>query len=242
MIRTPSLRIAHTLFLSALALPSLAVASSPSSSGGNGIPTAPGGSSAPSVAPTPTETLTAIGNGITLNAHSAMVVGHHQTLSGSAGRSGTEVVIERQVGSGWSTVASATTAPGGSFSASWSPKSVGPVTLRAELASGSEVTPGLTTTVYRASIATYYGPGLWGHRTACGAKLTRSTLGVANRNLPCGTKVSLYYNGKTMLVPVIDRGPYANHANWDLTQATAFALGMYQTEWIGAVAVWSSAP
>jgi len=36
---------------------------------------------------------------------------------------------------------------------------------------------------------------------------------------------------------VIDRGPYANHANWDLTMATGAALGMKETETIGALMV-----
>ncbi|MBV8712291.1 MAG: hypothetical protein JOY56_10965, partial [Solirubrobacterales bacterium] len=35
-------------------------------------------------------------------------------------------------------------------------------------------------------------------------------------------------------VPVIDRGPYAHNANWDLTMATGRALGMLGTAVIGA--------
>jgi rare lipoprotein A (peptidoglycan hydrolase) len=35
-------------------------------------------------------------------------------------------------------------------------------------------------------------------------------------------------------VPVIDRGPYAHGANWDLTMATGQALGIFETETIGA--------
>ena len=62
--------------------------------------------------------------------------------------------------------------------------------------------------------------------TACGETLHPTTIGVANRTLKCGTKVALYYRGRTMIVPVIDRGPYANHADWDLTQATGQALGI----------------
>ena len=36
---------------------------------------------------------------------------------------------------------------------------------------------------------------------------------------------------------MIDRGPYAHGANWDLTMATGRALGMLGTEVIGAAAV-----
>ena len=38
-------------------------------------------------------------------------------------------------------------------------------------------------------------------------------------------------------MPVIDRGPYANDADWDLTSATAAALGINGTETIGAVSL-----
>ena len=43
--------------------------------------------------------------------------------------------------------------------------------------------------------ATWYGPGLYGNRTACGQTLRRSTLGVAHRTLPCGTPVTFYHRG-----------------------------------------------
>jgi hypothetical protein len=38
-------------------------------------------------------------------------------------------------------------------------------------------------------------------------------------------------------VPVIDRGPYANGADWDLTEATDKALGIPGTATIGAVSL-----
>jgi rare lipoprotein A (peptidoglycan hydrolase) len=49
--------------------------------------------------------------------------------------------------------------------------------------------------------------------------------------------VALYYQGRTMVVPVIDRGPYANNADWDLTDATARALGIDGTATVGAVSL-----
>ncbi len=91
--------------------------------------------------------------------------------------------------------------------------------------------------MFLSSIASWYGPGDYGSRTACGRKLRPTTIGVANRTLKCGTQVALYYNGRTMVVPVIDRGPYANHADWDLTQATARALGFTGVATIGAVSL-----
>lgn len=87
---------------------------------------------------------------------------------------------------------------------------------------------------YRAVKATWYGPGLYGNQLACGGRLTHRTLGVAHRRLPCGTKVALRYHGRTVVVPVIDRGPYARGVSYDLTQATAQKLGMTQTARVAA--------
>jgi rare lipoprotein A (peptidoglycan hydrolase) len=130
----------------------------------------------------------------------------------------------------------------GSFTAAWRTKGAGQLTIRAVLGGSQASTaasspPALSVTVYKRSIATLYGPGFWGHRTACGVTLRRRTIGVANRTLPCGTEVEVYYKGSVMTVPVIDRGPYAHHANWDLTMATGRALGMTGTGVVGAASV-----
>ena len=90
---------------------------------------------------------------------------------------------------------------------------------------------------YRAAKATWYGPGLFGNKTACGQVLTHRILGVAHKRLPCGTKVALRYRGRTVVVPVIDRGPYAHGVDYDLTQATARKLGMAQTSRLHAAAL-----
>ena len=78
--------------------------------------------------------------------------------------------------------------------------------------------PALTS--YRLAGASYYGPGLYGNGVACGGTLKPGTLGVANKTLPCGTKVKLRYHGRSITVPVIDRGPYVAGREYDLTEAT----------------------
>jgi rare lipoprotein A len=78
-------------------------------------------------------------------------------------------------------------------------------------------------------VATWYGPGLYGHRTACGQRLGRTIKGVAHRSLPCGTQVTLYYRGRFTTAPVVDRGPHARGVTWDLTAATARSLGFRHT-------------
>ena len=63
----------------------------------------------------------------------------------------------------------------------------------------------------------WYGPGLIGNGTACGQTLTRTLVGVAHRSLPCGTKVTFRYEGKTLTMPVVDRGPFVGGRIFDLT-------------------------
>jgi len=81
----------------------------------------------------------------------------------------------------------------------------------------------------RTSIATWFGPGLYGKQTACGQTLTPQVVGVANRTLPCGTLVQVTYAGHSLTVPVLDRGPYAHSASWDLTAGAATALDITET-------------
>jgi hypothetical protein len=80
-------------------------------------------------------------------------------------------------------------------------------------------------TVYRYAAASWYGPGLYGNKLGCGGTLTAGTLGVAHKSLPCGTKVTFRRNGRTVRVPVVDRGPYVGGREYDLTAATAQKLG-----------------
>jgi rare lipoprotein A (peptidoglycan hydrolase) len=74
---------------------------------------------------------------------------------------------------------------------------------------------------YRPAQASWYGGG---GSLACGGTLTSSTLGVANKTLPCGTWIVLRYRGHKVEVPVIDRGPYVAGREFDLTEATKRAL------------------
>jgi rare lipoprotein A (peptidoglycan hydrolase) len=84
--------------------------------------------------------------------------------------------------------------------------------------------------VHPTGIATWFGPGFYGKRTACGQTLTPSVIGVANRTLPCGTLVKVSYNGHVLTVPVLDRGPYSHiGADWDLTAGAAQALSVSET-------------
>jgi rare lipoprotein A (peptidoglycan hydrolase) len=100
-----------------------------------------------------------------------------------------------------------------------------------------ESIPTPVTKGHKTALATWFGPGFYGQQTACGQTLTPATVGVANRKLPCGTLVKVTYHGQGLTVPVVDRGPYANGADWDLTAAAAQALGIEETVHIATAIV-----
>jgi rare lipoprotein A len=85
---------------------------------------------------------------------------------------------------------------------------------------------------FRLADASWYGGG---GSLACGGELTSATLGVANKTLPCGTLVTLRYRERTIRVPVVDRGPYVEGREFDLTEATKRAL-----DFEGVGEVWSN--
>jgi peptidoglycan lytic transglycosylase len=175
----------------------------------------------------------------------SVLLGKAVSIRGNAGSSDGQVQVERKArGGSWQTIDSVTADGDGSFSMSWKPTSAGRFELRAvrpgatsaDATSESSISsPGDQVTVYRPVKVTWYGPGSWNSTTACGIKLRRNTLGVAHKTLPCGTKVALSYHGHETVAEVIDRGPYANGASYDLTQATARQIGMTGTSYIGAL-------
>ena len=159
--------------------------------------------------------------------------------------SGRTVAIERRRSSGseWVSVASVRVGDDGRFATKWTPAKTGRHQFRAlpstatsagdanAQAAASSVK---RMTVYQSVTSTWYGPGFYGQRTACGQRLTTTILGVAHKTLPCGTKVALRANGRSIVVPVIDRGPYARGVTYDLTRETADRLGVMHTAQIGA--------
>jgi len=94
--------------------------------------------------------------------------------------------------------------------------------------------------IHTTGVATWFGPGFYGHKTACGQTLTPEVVGVAHRTLPCGTLVRVTYAGHAVVLPVLDRGPYSHIAEWDLTAGAAAALGVSETIRIGTRIVGST--
>ena|GEM_PF-2672947 len=76
--------------------------------------------------------------------------------------------------------------------------------------------------------ASWYGPGLYGHKTASGEVLRPGAMTAAHRTLPFGTclRVTNLENGRVAQVRVNDRGPYASGRILDVSEAAARILGM----------------
>jgi len=164
--------------------------------------------------------------------------GQSATVTGTLrpGLIGRLVVLQALGTRGWSTVGRAHTAARGHFRLRYRTSRVGSAHVRLRFAGDALDLAAHRRlgwlNVYRIVQASWYGGG---GSLACGGSLTSSTMGVANKTLPCGTLVTLRYGGRTVRVPVIDRGPYVAGREFDLTEATKAALGF-----VGTGAVWSS--
>ncbi|WP_445502074.1 septal ring lytic transglycosylase RlpA family protein [Microvirga sp. G4-2] len=82
--------------------------------------------------------------------------------------------------------------------------------------------------VVQSGRASWYGPGFHGRRTASGETFNTNELTAAHRTLPFGTKVRVVNQrtGKSVVVRINDRGPYAHGRVIDLSRASAQAIGI----------------
>ncbi len=73
----------------------------------------------------------------------------------------------------------------------------------------------------------WYGKKFHGRKTASGEKFDMNDLTCAHRTLPFGTKILIENpkNGKSVVVKVNDRGPYAKGRVIDLSRGAAKKLG-----------------
>jgi len=77
-------------------------------------------------------------------------------------------------------------------------------------------------------IASWYGPGFHGKLTANGERYDMHGMTAAHRILPFGTRVRVtnLENGKSIVVRINDRGPFANDRIIDLTRTGAQKIDM----------------
>ena len=71
----------------------------------------------------------------------------------------------------------------------------------------------------QSGVASYYGKGLHGSRTANGERHNRNEMVAAHKSLPFGTKVKVtnLSNGKEVVVRINDRGPFIKGRVIDLS-------------------------
>lgn len=161
-----------------------------------------------------------------------VLAGHTSTIAGALRPAlpGRLVTLQALGAHGWRTLAGARTGRSGRFRLRYVPRTTGSERVRLRFA-GDATAPGARRAlgrlnVYRLAGASWYGGG---GGLACGGALTSTTMGVANKTLPCGSPVTLRYGDRTVRVRVIDRGPYVAGRDFDLTEATKRALGFGDT-------------
>jgi rare lipoprotein A len=164
-----------------------------------------------------------------LESHRAIVTG--TLLEGAHSAHAGRIITLQALGAhGWKTLTASRTGSHGGFRLSLVPRSLGSRWLRLHFRGDAFARSAHRRlgklNVFRLAGASWYGGG---GGLACGGELTSSTMGVANKTLPCGTMVTLRYSGHSVRVPVIDRGPYVAGRDFDLTEATKRALGFGDT-------------
>jgi len=194
--------------------------------------TSGGGAVAPTSVPVPVD----VAAGVRVRLRPISVLGGQavlvrgRVLPGVAGR---KVRLQGRENGRWQTLSSTRTRAAGRFALRYVSNAARQERIRVEFAgdnqNGRSTAAAGQMTVYREAGASWYEDG---GNTACGF---HAHYGVANRTLPCGTKVALRYNGRSVTATVDDRGPYVGGRDWDLNQNTASALGFG-----GVGTVWSS--
>ncbi len=141
-----------------------------------------------------------------------------------------EIQLQSRSGA-WVAVTNGPASRDGSFKLAWRAPKTGRFLARAvpQGARASEITnvPTTVVTIYGKTQATWYDQS--GTTSACSVRLRKSTIGVANKTLPCGTLLDFSFHGKSITVPVIDRGPYGAGVSYDLTIEVARRLGFVDT-------------
>jgi rare lipoprotein A len=140
-----------------------------------------------------------------------------------AGRS---VVLERSDGKSWRQIGRTKTDGKGRFLVG-AKVTQGNTPVRVKFAGDRRNAPTKRTVgrlaVLRPALASRYD--LYGGPLACGGSLGYGSMVVAHKSLPCGTKVTISYRGRTAQAVVRDRGPYVGGREFDLAGAVARKLG-----------------
>ncbi len=154
-------------------------------------------------------------NGSTIVVHGALLPGGDHA----------QIRLIARDGRRWRAVAAVRTGGDGHFSIRYRVSQVGSTPVRVSYRGNARLRPasaaaGRIVGLEPEVASWYYDAG----DTACGF---HATYGVANKTLPCGTRVTISYGGRSVLATVDDRGPYVYGRSFDLNQNTARYLRMW---------------
>lgn len=78
-------------------------------------------------------------------------------------------------------------------------------------------------------MASWYGPGFHGNRTANGERYDQNELTAAHKTVPFNTRVKVtnQRNGKSVVVRINDRGPFKEGRVIDLSAGAAKVIGVF---------------
>ncbi|MCF7990199.1 MAG: septal ring lytic transglycosylase RlpA family protein [Thiohalocapsa sp.] len=77
-------------------------------------------------------------------------------------------------------------------------------------------------------VASFYGKGFHGRKTANGERFNQNAMTAAHKTLPFGTRVRVTHvrNGRSVVVTINDRGPFIQGRTIDLSRGAAARIGM----------------
>ena len=184
-------------------------------------------------------------DGSTLLAPTAGLLGDVVRVHGTVPdtQAGDRVVLQHLTPAGWAPAATATVDGAGAYDATWTPDHSGHTKLRA-LPAGADATAASApadagdardVTVFHRALATWYGPGFYGRRTACGRRLTAAPSASRTSRCPAArwsssTRTAARSPCRSSIAARSGAG-----TSYDLTAATAQALGVTATTVLGAV-------
>src|SRR4051812_3209956 len=125
-----------------------------------------------------------------------VLAGRRIVVRGVLRPAGAGRAVSLQIGRGgnWTTVDHDRTDGRGRYTLAWRASKTGTRLVRVHFGGTRDLSSARRVAgkanVYRRALASWYGPGLYGGRLACGGRLSAGTLGVAHKTLPCGTKVT----------------------------------------------------
>lgn len=75
-------------------------------------------------------------------------------------------------------------------------------------------------------VASWYGPGFHGKKTASGERFDQNAMTAAHKTMKFGTRLRVTYRGKSVTVRITDRGPFVRGRSIDLSKAAAQRIGL----------------